>query len=314
MLLVAGELIDEGTPVVVEPYADANDPWDDWLRDHLDTDSLCWLAGRRSPTPLEPICFGEVPTREAYERHGEEAFDAVIGLNVPRPERLVVAGWLRTSDHDQYVNLHLSSALVSPETSLALLRALQTAPPREYRLPYAGEGDDFDRTEITVPGFELCGWLDDVEVLWTGLDDHDPVAVRHASGRTLPSDDFRAFYDARVDSTGCRVETVGGQEIARVEIWGDGAGPGEREDSPLSSEGNRTWVATDSLLRYLEHRERDLIIEVGVRMYAKSNGGRRSREEEEDHGYEESRIYLLRHDGTVETIERRRQPWKADRH
>jgi hypothetical protein len=46
MLVVAGELIDEGVPIVIEPYDDAEDPWDYWIRHHLDTDPSCWLADR----------------------------------------------------------------------------------------------------------------------------------------------------------------------------------------------------------------------------------------------------------------------------
>lgn len=224
-----------------------------------------------------------------------------------------MSGWLSTSDYDHYVTLHVSSALVEPSTSTALLCALQTAPPREFRLPYAGEGDEFDRSEITEPGFELSGWLDDLEVHWKGLDDHDPFAVKHADDRTVPSGDFQAFHRVRADPTGCRFEGDDGGVVVLLDIWGDGTRPGERHEVTRASEGKRTWVAAEALLSYLAHRERDLIIEAGVHMFAKSDAGRRSTEEEEEHGYDESRIYLLRQDGTVETVEGHRRPWNADR-
>lgn len=313
MLMVAGELIDAGTPVLFEPYEDASDPWQGWLRQHLDTDPSCWLADRRSPTPLDPICYGSVPTRATFEVGGESAFDALIGLDAPRPRRVVVSGWLSTSDYDHYVTVHVSSALVEPSTSTALLRALQTAPPREFPLPYAGEGDEFDRSEITEPGFELSGWLDDLEVHWEGLDDHDPFAVKHADDRTVPSGDFQAFHHVRADPTGCRFVGDDGGVIVLLEVWGDGTRPGDRHEVTRASEGERTWVAAEALLSYLAHRERDLIMKAGVHMFAKSDAGRRSTEEEEEHGYDESRIYLLRQDGTVETVEGQRRPWNADR-
>ena len=313
MLVVAGELVDQGTPVVVEPYDGADDPWDSWLSSHLDTDHGCWLADRRSPTPLEPICFGAVPTRDAFKADERHNYDTLLGLNQSSPERLIVAGWLSTSGDEHYVRLSVASALVSPETALALVRAIQTAPPHRYQLPFASDDNDFDRADIEEPGFHLTGWLDHVETNWSGLDDHDPLASTNADDRTVPVDDFRALHNLTVDPTGTRYHTPAGEEVVSIEIWDDGPGPGERDEIPRASKGRRTWVRTNALLTYLGYRKLDLIIDAHVWMYAKSQSGLGRTEADEKHGYEKSCIYLLRQDGSVESIDGPRQPWNADR-
>lgn len=312
MLLVAGELIDERTPVLIEPYEDAGDSWMYWLRHHLDTDASCWLADRRSPTPLEAHCWGTVPNRATFEQGGDAAFDQLLGLISDDPKALVVAGWLHTDDEEHYVTLRVMSALVSSETATSLLRALQTASPREYQLPYAGDRDDFHRAEIDEEGFQLLGWLDDLEITWEALDDHDPTATSIADDRTVPTVEFLTASGLTGDPTGCRFRSASGEDIARVEIWSDGSGPGERHEVPRSSEGRRTWVRLDAILRYLNQRNLDLIIEAGVSMFGKSRPGRTS-EDDDDHAYEESKIYLLRRDGNLESVGSRRSLGSADR-
>jgi hypothetical protein len=312
MLVVAGELIDEGAPVLVEPYDDAADPWDDWLRGDLDTDPSCWLADRRSPTPLDPHFFGVIPDRKTFQQEGQPAFDQLLAPIEGDPDALVLRSWVHSQDHDRYVDTRVASALVSPESACALLRALQTAPPREFRLPFAGEGSDFNHTEIDELGFWLLGWLDDIRVPWEGLDDHDPLANKMGGDRTVPGSDFVAFNQLSVDATGCRFRAPSGDEAAHLEIWSDEAGPGERHEVPRASQGRRTWVRRDTLLRFLNWRELDLIIEAGVDIFTRSHPG--SSTENDDHGYEESRIYLLRRDGTLETIQGPHRLGQAHRH
>jgi len=101
MLVVAGELIDEGAPVLVEPYDDAADPWDDWLRRDLDADPSCWLADRRSPTPLDPHFFGVIPDRNVFQQGGQPAFDQLLAPKEGDPDSLVLEGWVHSQDHDR---------------------------------------------------------------------------------------------------------------------------------------------------------------------------------------------------------------------
>lgn len=304
MLMVAGELLDAETPVLVEPYEDAGDPWEYWLQSYIDTDAACWIADRRSPTPLEPACFGVVPTPETLAENKGDLFDTYLGLARENTDWLPVDAYVSTQDEDRWVHIRVRSALVSSETSLALRRALQTAPPREFRLPYAGEDSHFNGSQIDEPGFQLLGWLDQLEKNREGLDRHDPYAGGIPSSRTIPEPSFMALNNLVADATGCRFRSGNDLRLS-VEIWRDGAPLGSRHEEREASDGQRTWVRTADLLRYLKMRQMDLVIEVGVDMFGRSKPGKTS--DEEDEGYDESKIYVLKGDGNLERTGRRRR-------
>jgi hypothetical protein len=303
MLIVAGELLDAETPVLVEPYEDAEDPWDYWLQSYTATDSDCWIADRRAPTPLEPACFGIVPTPQTLAQNDGSIFDSYLGLALGN-DWLPVDEYISTQDEDRWVHIRVRSALVSPQTSAALMRALQTAPPREFRLPYAGEDSDFNGGEIDEPSFQLLGWMEQLEKNREGLDRHDPYASKIPSSRTIPEPSFLALANVVADATGCRFR-VGNDLRIWVEIWSDGSPLGSRYEERETSDGQRTWVRIGDLLGYLRRREMDLILEVGVDMFVRSKPGRPS--DEEDKGYDESRIYILKEDGALERLGKRRR-------
>lgn len=303
MLTVAGELLDEGAPVLVSPYDDASDPWEYWLQSYVDTDSSCWIADRRSATPLEPPCFGIVPTPQTLAEDDGSLFDSYLGVAGEKTDWLQVYGELSTQDDDRWVTIRVRSALVTPETSSALRRALQTAPPREFQLPYAGE-DSYHGNQIEEPGFQLLGWLDELDKHREGLDRHDPYAAGIPSSRIVPESSFMALNNLVSDATGCWFGS-GNDPRLFVEIWRDGAPLGSRREEREASDGHRTWVRINDLLKYLDMRQMDLIIEVNVDMIGRSKPGRAS--EEKDKGYEETRIYVLTGDGTLERDGRRRR-------
>ena len=90
---------------------------------------------------------------------------------------LNVWGYWTNADSKQEQSAHISSALVSPDKSLALLRALGTAEDvRDYAIPSA-ESD----MEINEAGFALKGWIVD-HSHDPGLDGQD----RWAGGISFP--------------------------------------------------------------------------------------------------------------------------------
>lgn len=93
------------------------------------------------------------------------------------------------------------------------------------------EGSDFDGAEIDEPGFRFLGWLDDIEVRWEGLDDHDPLATAIADDRTVPGSDFVTFHQLSVDATGCRYRATSGD----------------------------LYQSTDTLSRWMAHRVAELM-------------------------------------------------------
>ncbi|BCW48101.1 hypothetical protein StoSoilB13_04430 [Arthrobacter sp. StoSoilB13] len=143
----------------------------------LTRDDGRWLSDRRDPSPPnaridrdDPMGLGTASYGPTWanqiesHRFKEELF--------PSPDQVVVSGF-RSADHysrNERVSMH--SALVTPTTAPALLRALQTSPDKHaYRIPDTGD----DTFSSTVPGFELTGWIEDHGVDY-GLDRLDPYA------------------------------------------------------------------------------------------------------------------------------------------
>ena len=157
----------------------------------------------------------------------------------------------------------ISSALVSPKTALALVRALQTVPnPFCFRIPT--EDDDL---QIDEAPYHLIGWLA-ANSSETCFDDHDPL--RHQT-RPLPRMPGRAVRKTlglkRDNGPHARwIAVKDGQPSFVSEIWSDLP---EREDDrlprPKGSNGWRLWMRPCDLHTFLEEAGMDLIYEVQIK-------------------------------------------------
>ncbi len=157
------------------------------------------------------------------------------------------------------------------------------------------EDQGYGEKEIDEEGFELKAWLNDRR-FEVGLDEFDPLSrgVR-GSFITFAKDFLRVMGVSLIPGTQ-RYRSSGG-EVAHLEIWNDSF-ESERITEPFA-EGERLWLRLNVLLEYLRRRDRDLIIEVQIAR----NRERSQRDEEEKYDLGKSRIYILRRDGTLETLD-----------
>jgi hypothetical protein len=305
MFCAAGEMADQ-LPANVRAWdydneENVEDPWDEWINGHVSTSRDCWLADLRSPTPYKMDCWGQFPPLEEWLRRDNPAeYDAELGLGEAAHEaEIVVRGHVSTGDSGRRGTVHVTSALVCPDKALSLMRALQTASnPRDFMLPVEEQG--YGEKEIDEEGFDLKAWLNDRR-FEEGLDEFDPLArgVR-GSFITFAKDFLRVMEVSLIPGTQ-RYRSSDGSEVSHLDIWNDSLET-ERITEPFS-EGERLWLRLDVLLEYLRQRGRDLIIEVQITR----NKERRQRDEEEKYDHGRSRIYLLRRDGRLETLDGSRQ-------
>ena len=309
MLLVAGELLDARTPVVRSPWDSNDDRWARWIAEHLDVDPTRWVADRRDMAPLRPWAYNVLPSRQHWRDRSDADFDAELGLD---DGHIVIDSTVEVSCHDRYSTSWVASALVSPKSAQALLRALQTAKdPSDFRLPEEQDGAWPDDSEIDEAGFRLTGWVLDQQVGEFGLEKHD--GLRRVDGRTiLPGTTFRAHVDAHLSADGNHLIGPDGP-VASMSFWSDD-GPRRFRRDPESerSSGWRTTVDIETLLDYLDATKMDLMFEVRIqRQFIRDD----MTDDEEGDRYErgESRIYLLRADGRLETVAGRRQVGRPHR-
>lgn len=301
MFCAAGEMADQ-LPANVQAWdydneENVGDPWDEWISGHVSTSRDSWLADLRSPTPYKPDSWGQFPPLEEWLRRDNVAeYDAELGLGeATNRTEIVVRGYVSTGDSGRRGTARVTSALVCPDKALSLMRALQTASnPRHFMLPV--EEQSFAEKEIDEDEFELKAWLDNRR-FEEGLDEFDPLArgVR-GSFMTFGKDFLRVMGVSLVSGTQ-RYRSLDGSEVAHLEIWNDSFET-ERITEPFS-EGERLWLRLDVLLEYLRRRGRDLIMEVQITR----NKERRQRDEEEKYDHGRSRIYLLRREGRLETLD-----------
>ncbi|MBW4709856.1 ATP-binding protein [Roseobacter sp. YSTF-M11] len=253
MMEVAGALINE-LPVLENP--DYDDRLEDWLQRHWITRSDGkWLADRRDPKP--PSWPNWKDTEETDDWPTSVSKDVLLSQIEHQDFIPIWGSWREVSgDREQFVRI--SSALVSPERSGSLVRALQTATnPMDYRIPPAG-----DELEINAGAFRLQGWVA-TNSSSEGIDEYDSWAgvvhfpsIRPASWLCdefdLSSDSECRVWHNRSDPDGVQFRSL---------TWGRK----EREREFRTAEtGSRLEIQREALLTCLERLDRELVFEVQV--------------------------------------------------
>lgn len=250
-----------------------------FLKSHtLTRDDGRWLSDRRDPAPPnaridqdDPMGLGTASYSQSWAsqiepgRFKEELF--------PTPEEVVVSGFQSANHYSRNERVSINTALVTPNTAPALLRALQTAPNKHaYRIPDTGD----DTYSSTVPGFELTGWIDDHGVD-SGLDSQDPYArsiefppVRPSKSFTpinllVPDADLRLWYDDN-------------RIVATSTVWDDHTDKRQSTGSVGQSiVVDRSWLAW-----MLDELDRWLIVEVEIERRTEETSRRQSENIEDD--------------------------------
>jgi len=299
MFCTAGDLLKD-KPTSSEGYWWDGKAWEGWLHRHfLTKNDGYWLADRRDPRPLERR-FWQIDKLD-YQRREEwrwlilpRDFDQVLGLSDLRTDSLVVWGNWNITQDSFYETIRVSSALVSNKTSLALLRALQTA---------TNNHDDYippenDRRETAEPGFKISGWVFDPETDLR-LDEFDPYSGRIPWPTLRPGKRICRLLKLTSEDQG-RIWKIDGKPVMRAWVWGDRHE--ENNHSRAGNYGERLVGDLDFLLAMLRRTQRDLIIEVQINRDTDRN------DEKLDYAFRDyTRLYLLRADGTLHTLYGHRQ-------
>ncbi|MCH1918025.1 ATP-binding protein [Shewanella sp. A3A] len=273
-----------------------------------------WSSDLRCPTPLERR-FHYPPSVEAedwVETITANDFELELGLTF-EDENLVVDSYhhIRTSNHRS--NVRISSSLVSPETGLSLIRALQTSDDsHDYRLPTANH-----EFEINDDPFFLRGWLNEHSGD-SGLDEKDMFNHDVRLIEATPSANVVEIL--RLCQSGSYpvswVDSSNGMRAFHYEAWGDA-----RNESPqreyifgedVISNGHRLKVSLPHLKEYLDKVGFDLILEVEITRRVTKDGITKYNEESEKEA-RYARLYLFRRTGEIFTAEGRVGTWASSR-
>jgi hypothetical protein len=267
MQLAAGQLADSGTPMLIESFNDAPDPWQEWLARYLPQSRSRWRADLRQPAPLRPLTLGawdQLAAGPADQRASGAsprpvavaACTAIRDLS-DDPAMTIVAASVTADRHDLTVYAWLTSALVTPSAADALLAALATSP-NPFSLPYAADTHPQDH-HIDVPGLQLLGWLTEENARTEGIDASDPLSVRITGHPVLPAPGFLTWAGLAPGRAGDSYSGPAGSEMVTTCAWGSEE-TRLRVTEPAGANGRYTAIHRELLRSYLRYRGLSLII------------------------------------------------------
>ncbi|MDP2602700.1 MAG: AVAST type 3 anti-phage nuclease/ATPase Avs3a [Deltaproteobacteria bacterium] len=294
MMVVAGKLL-ATTPVHRDPDYSGDD-FRNWLGGHdISRKDGDWLADRRDPIPLERPEWKDEKETDAWRWSITRSdFDRI--LIDPNCRMNLWGHWTRSSGHREE-SINVSSALVSSDRSLALLRALQSADnPHDYRIP-----DADDDLQIDFDGFQLKGWIVD-RSRDSGLDEQDPWAgaIRYpppgpaayvAELMSLKSDAERRRWHAGA--------ALG--DVAWSQVWGHFREKDDHDEMNHES-GSRFQTSLAFIVELLRKLGMDLIVKVEIERRHRYSRWERSRDDDLGYILPSARLFLLRSDGSLSTL------------
>jgi len=286
--------------------------YDHWLREVLPTEAPAWLSDNRSPTPLEPRLWSQDPRTDSGWVHNMRRSEFVTEVGIRSPLRkgwIAVAGYHTSHFQKREASTRISSALVSPKTAPALVRALQTASdPWDFRIPAENDG-----LQIDASPYCLTGWIVDIEGDIC-FDEHDPF--RYEVGK-LQAKPGRKLAEAlglvtKADNPRTWVCRDTGEAAFKYEAWCDEPLPEEeRVLREIRSDGWRLWARSDMVLPFLASEGWDVICEVQVERRLRNERGQFYGEDVKRRIHD--KILLLRADGSVSDSKRCIGTWAGSR-
>ena len=308
MYCVVGELL------TTHPISRGDESWlnsfEYWLERILLSEPPLWLSDIRGPTPLENRLWTEDPKTDKGWLHSIRRDEFLSEIVVPQEIRkgwIVVDGSYTAHFSKRESTIRISSALVSPETSHALVRALQTASdPWDFRIP-----DENDELQIDTPTYYLGGWIahKDGDLRF---DDHDPFRYEVLQVRAKPGRKFSEMFNL-VPQPGTNriwINAESDEEAIIYEAWCDEPPP-ERDHFPRSirTNGWRLWAKADIVQSFLNNGGWDLICEVQIERRLRNEYGQSYEPNEKRKTHE--KIILLKGDGSINDIKRRIGTWTS---
>jgi hypothetical protein len=291
MMIVAGRLL-ATVPTHRNPDYGDDDEFTEWLSGHdLTHQSSRWLWDRRDP---EPLTKGTWLCRDKEHPDHWQVTDDDFNEALQMHDRLNLWGHWTEADAKREQSVSICSALVKPEKSEALLRALFTTKDvHDYAIPSAGSDMEIDESD-----FELKGWVFD-HCGDRRLDKYD----RWSGGISFPPPRPATFIIEQTkieNDSDLRIwKDHAKSQVMESQVWGyfDEA---KRHESTNPNRGSRLNASVSFVSSMLNMLDRDLIIEVQIerrRRYQPYT----SSEEDDEQIQTRAKLFLLDKDGHLRT-------------
>lgn len=264
-----------------------------------------WLADLHGAKPLE-YRFWFSPQEEVnlWLEHVDNAdFFNELMLG-PDDQKIIAGSNYQTRSNDFSEEVRVNTALVSPDTGLALVRALQTVDNRWcYGVPTVSN----NHCKIDHPPYRFIGWLvhgggdsgiDKKDVLRYGITGINCIPPNILAGRNL---DFIFNNNSNYAEW---IDRDSGKQVFVYEAWGDTQGdePERVSQYDTRSSGWRLLVDKMELKKYLNERALDLFVEISI---TRRNKGYEYSKYDQEKALESEydRVLLFRRNGSIDAVE-----------
>lgn len=284
------------------------DSWDQTWQQWIEGWALCWknfwLSDLNDPTPLiKKYWINNRRGRPEWEWEiGHQDFENLLGLD----DETSIVVYLRSTVYygKDYESLSLTSGLVNPSTSGALLRMFQTRNPRDNYILLESDHDHSSTNSLrkTFPQFQIESWLFAEKSEISGIDKNDPFFKDNSTNRVRPgasfikwsncknTSDSKYFYSENEGVESWVTEFLSWSTLNERPIYSD-----------FSSNGVMLKFKRETLKSYLTHLEKDLIVITEISR----------RVDRKDHVFYPpyNKVYLIKANGTIETLSGNYSSW-----
>ena len=290
MMIVAGKLL-ATTSTHRDTSSGEQDEFAEWLSRHdLSRNDSRWLADRRDPSPLEVSAW-----QARKENDPEYGVITLTDLDeaLRTGDTLNVWGRWSTANSTHEQSVQVRSALVTPDRSMALLRALSTAEDvHGYVIPSSETEFQIDRG-----GFIFKGWIEnhssdsglDEKDHWSGGVDYPPPvpAAEIVELMTLETDlDKRLWYD------GVNTPVMSSRVWGHLEVKNQDHNP---------KRGDRLQASFNFVKDMLDKFNHDLIVQVHINRHRRYSRYE-SRRDDGEQIQTATKLYLIKANGRITTL------------
>lgn len=301
MFCAANDLLINEPQVLEDAYWRS---WDKWLKSNANTWNKFWVSDLVDSIPLQEkywkIEYSKFD-KDWRDNIEEDKFDKEVGINNFYNDRFIVPhGYIKRYMGDNTEMIYIRSALVSPKSSEALLRALQTVKNHhDYALPIEKDGNE---NEIDELGFELKSWIkyNENETQGKGLDEHDSLFQDIGYSFACLADKVLDLFPIELTED-FKTAFLNDKLIMKNINWNDVTNESYRSSNLLQSEAAILEVDFDFILSVLNRTKKYMIIECHVEKQIKE---RDYNYQDNKSTWEHTKMYLIKTDGTIKTIRR----------
>jgi len=279
-----------------------------WLGRVLPTETSTWLSDNRGPTPLEARVWKEDPRTDRgwLNNTRRDEFLAEVGIRTPfREGWIVVDGYYTSHFTKREANISVSTALVSPETAPALVRALQPEnDPGHFYIP-----KEDNELQIDAPPYRLLGWLAHIEGDMR-FDENDPLRYEVGQVRIKPGSKLTEALGLVQEAGSQRTWVCNdtGEAAFIYEAWCDEPSPENNYHvRRIRSDGYRLWARADMVQSFLTNEGFDLICKVQIDRCLRNEYG--GLYEADTKRKTHDKTLHLRADGSVAGSKKRTESW-----